>query len=68
LNNNHLEKLADLVLLVADGMDTEKGNRLRAKALAIYEQVEKTDKTYSYERHLKIEELKNNVRTANNRN
>lgn len=58
-----LEKLADILLIIADDTYNRQDNKERSKSfyfksLNIYEHLEKTETTYSFERHYKIEKIK----------
>lgn len=64
LSNDNFDKLGDILFLLAEelddkGTDSEKKKKLFEKTLAIYEHLDKTDSTYSFDRHLKIEKIKN---------
>lgn len=63
-SDENLEMLADILLTIADELnqidtDNEKKKKLYEKALIIYEHLDKTGSTYSFERHNKIEKIKN---------
>lgn len=61
-NKEGLEKLADILLIIADEtyikQEKEKSKGFYFKSLNIYEHLEKTETTYSFERHYKIERIK----------
>jgi hypothetical protein len=57
-SNDNLERLADIFFYLAEGANSEESNQLNARSLAIYEYLDENDKTYSYDRQLKIENLK----------
>jgi len=64
LSDDDFDKLADIFLLIAEeldesGADNDKKEKLYKKALTIYEYVDKTGSTYSFDRHSKIEKIKN---------
>jgi hypothetical protein len=63
LSDDDFDKLADIFLLIAEeldksGADDDKKEKLYEKALTIYEYVDKTGSTYSFDRHSKIEKIK----------
>jgi hypothetical protein len=58
-----LEKLADIFFLIAEEFDQksiedEKRKKLFERSLAIYQYLDKTGSTYSFERHEKIKKIK----------
>jgi hypothetical protein len=53
-----LEQLASLLLAFADNQQYGDSKKVYRKCLAIYEYLEKVDKTYSVERHLKMDRIK----------
>lgn len=60
---NNIEKIADIFLFVADHTfdeedQNERRKKLYTKSLKIYEYIEKTEDIYSFDRHLKIERIK----------
>jgi hypothetical protein len=62
--DENFEMLADIFLIVAEELDQNdrdngKKKQLLEKALIIYEYLDKTGSTYSFERHNKIEKIKN---------
>ena len=61
VNNDNLEKLAYLFLLLAEDEDNlneiERKNLLK-KSLIIYEYLQETSDTFSFERHTNIEKIK----------
>lgn len=64
LSNDNFEKLADILLLLAgepdpSKTDNDKKNKLYERSLAIYEHLDRTTTTYSFDRHSKIERIKN---------
>ena len=70
LNNDNLTILADLLLLIAEELDqnepeNEKIKNLYMRSLTIYEHIDKTSSTFSFERHYKIEKI-NNAGNASN--
>jgi hypothetical protein len=63
LNNESLEKLAEILFLIAENTregnkSSEKINELYERALILYEYTDKTGTTYSIDRHRKIGQLK----------
>ncbi len=62
-NDKHFEQLADILFLIAEELYTSHSDSLRMKklyerSLIIYEVLDKTSSTYSFERHMKIEKIK----------
>jgi hypothetical protein len=57
-NNENLEKIADILLLI--GVDSQNSMKkdLLERSLLIFEYINKTTSTYSFERHLKIQRIK----------
>jgi hypothetical protein len=63
LSSDSFDKLADILLLLADEFyQTESGNEksknLYLKCLGIYQHLKNTDSVYPFERQLKIERIK----------
>lgn len=58
-NNENLDKLADVLLLIADNKQDKDKKMLYEKCLTIYEYLEKTENVYSLDRQWKIERIKN---------
>lgn len=63
-NDENLDNLADLFLVIAEeldqkGMDNEKKKKLFERALTIYQYLDKNSSIYSFDRHYKIEKIKN---------
>jgi hypothetical protein len=61
-NHDNLERLADILLLIADNTyssnpDSDQGQNLYSKCLEIYNYVNDSDLTYSFERQSKIERI-----------
>ena len=59
----NLGKLAEILHLLGEeysrpGLAGKKGKNFYEKALRVYEYIDKTGKTYSFDRHLKIEAVK----------
>jgi hypothetical protein len=59
LNNENLEKLAEILYLMGDNNPTEKRTPLLEKSLLIFEQLNKNSTTYYPERIKKIERINN---------
>jgi len=62
--DDNFKMLADIFLILSEELDqndrdNEKKKQLLEKALIIYEHLDKTGSTYSFERHNKIEKIKN---------
>ena len=55
-NNDNLEKLADLLMIIADGNESVKENLLK-KSLHLYRYIDDTGKIFSMERKLKIDTI-----------
>ena len=63
-SDNNFEQLAEIMFLVAEelnvkGADALKMEKLYERALLIFEILDKTSTTYSFDRHRKIEKIKN---------
>ncbi len=63
-NYDNFEKIADILFLIAE--EAEQGDKWNSKrikllerSLMIYEYLDKSSMTYSLERHLKMEKIKN---------
>jgi hypothetical protein len=66
LSDDNFDKLADIFFLIAEeldqrGTDKEKKKKLYESSLTIYEYLDKTSSTYSFDRHYKIEKIKNAI-------
>jgi hypothetical protein len=59
LTNENLDKLAEILLLIADNREDNK--KLFDKCLIIYEYLEKVDSTYSLDRYWKMKRIKNEL-------
>lgn len=64
LNNDSLNCLAEILFLLSENADKSDPNgdimrELKRKALLIYEYVDETSSTYSYDRHLIVEKIRN---------
>jgi len=62
LNNINLEKLADILFEIANGLlqndkDSSIGKGLFERLLIIYEYIDKSGLTFSFERHSKVERI-----------
>lgn len=57
-SHENLEKLGDIFLLFADRDSIYDRKKLYRKGLAIYEFLEREEKIYSFERRIKIAEIK----------
>ncbi len=58
--NNNLDQLAEILLLLADSSKQDKDKKnIYVKCLRIYEYLESVEKTYSFDRQMKIEKIKN---------
>lgn len=53
-----LDQLAAILLAIADNQHDGDSKKVYHKCLAIYEYLEKVDKTYSVERNMKIDRIK----------
>ena len=56
-DNVNLEKLADIFLFIAENNLTNERDQLYQKCLIIYQYLEKSTRTYSFERNFKIKNL-----------
>ncbi|ANH81625.1 hypothetical protein A8C56_12120 [Niabella ginsenosidivorans] len=57
-SNENLEKLADILLLIADDSQDKDRKKLYEKCLTIYEYLERGEDIYSLERQWKIKRIK----------
>ena len=67
LNNDNLENLADILLLFAEESGEVNANagemrKLYERSLILFNHLDKTSSLYSYERHMKVEKIKNVLR------
>lgn len=59
IKNEGLDKLSELLLLIADNEGaTEKGEKLYKKSLILLDKLESVEAIYSMDRHRKIERIK----------
>ncbi|MEI6051000.1 MAG: hypothetical protein WCS03_19090 [Bacteroidota bacterium] len=63
LSNDNLDNLAEILFLIAEELnhkDTDNGKmkKFYERSLIIYEHLDKTSSTYSFDRHNKIEQIK----------
>lgn len=58
LTNDNLDKLAEILLLIADNKQTDN-KKLYEKCLTIYEYLKKAENIYSLDRQWKMERIKN---------
>jgi len=58
-DTTNLEKLADILLFVAENTNSNEYDLLYKKSLDIYKYIEEFGDTYSFERNYKINKLKN---------
>jgi hypothetical protein len=61
LTNDNLEKLVEILLLIADNTEGKDKEILNEKCLVIYEYLEKTSNVYSFDRQWKMKRIKNNI-------
>jgi hypothetical protein len=66
LNNDSLNCLAEILFLLSENPEKSDPNgdimrELKRKALLIYEHVEETSSTYSYDQHLIMEKIRNGL-------
>ena len=57
LSPANLEKLAELLLAIGEGNPTGENRGLYRKSLLIYRHLEKSEKTWSFERNAKIDKI-----------
>lgn len=57
--NESLDKLADILTIIADNRQNKDKKMLYERCLIIYEYLEKTESVYSLDRKWKIEQIKN---------
>lgn len=62
--NESLEKLADVLLTIADHKQDDTTQTLYQRCLTIYEYLEKAENVYSIDRQWKIERIKNMLITS----
>ena len=60
LTNENLEKIAEILLLIADNQENDN-KQLLEKCLTIYEYLENVDNIYSLDRYMKINRIKNEL-------
>jgi hypothetical protein len=60
-SNGNLDKLADILLLVADNGQDKNNKMLYEKCFTIYEYLTKVENVYSLDRQWKIERIKNMI-------
>ena len=60
-DSESLERLADILLFVAENVDLEEKDRLYKKCRMIYEYLDESEKTYSFDRYLKIQRLREHI-------
>ena len=60
LTNENLDKLAEILLLVADNLEDDN-KKLFEKCLIIHEYLEKVDSIYSLDRYWKMKRIKNKL-------
>ncbi len=59
IGNENLDRLADILLNIAnENQDKNAKNKFLERVIEIYKFLEKNDKTYSFDRYLKIEKIK----------
>jgi len=58
-NNESLDKLADILTIIAENRQNKDKKMLYERCLIIYEYLEKTENVYSVDRKWKIEQIKN---------
>ncbi len=61
-NTENLEKLADLLLSMAEHDSTVRQDRFYRKSLMIYKHLEESEKTYSMERNANIEKIESKLK------
>ena len=59
-NNNALSKLADILLSLAE-RNADKREAIHSKCIQIYEYLDKTERTFSFDRQAKIEQIRENL-------
>ena len=60
-NDEHLEKLADILLLIADDSRLIEKKQLYEKCLAVYKYLERTESSFSFERQWKINRIRRSI-------
>ena len=66
LNNDSLNCLAEILFFLSENPDKSQQNddivmELKRKALVIYEYVDETSSTYSYDQHLIMKQIRNTI-------
>ncbi|MDR2409228.1 MAG: hypothetical protein LBE13_14090 [Bacteroidales bacterium] len=64
--SNSFEKLAEILLLIADNKESKEKELLYEKCLIIFEYLERVENTYSLDRQRKIEQIKEILSTSIN--
>jgi len=62
-NNNNIEKLADILYIIADEALKDKKEKIYEKCLVMYEYLDKFGDIFSLDRHMKIEQIKECLNT-----
>jgi hypothetical protein len=65
-SDENLDNLADIFFLIAEepdqkGLDNEKKKKLYERSLTIYQYLDNKGTTYSFDRHYKIEKIRNAI-------
>ena len=64
LNSQNLDILAGILFAIAEEAippENDKKKKLLERSLTIYQHLDKTSSTYSFDRHLRIEKIKNSL-------
>jgi len=63
MKNEHIDRFADILFELSEGFEFQDSNKkadyLYKKSLALYEYLNNTGTVYSFDRHFKIEKIKN---------
>ena len=59
--HKNLDQLAEILLLIADSKPDKDKKNIYEKCLTIYEYLETAEKTYAFDRQMKIKQLKNRL-------
>ena len=65
-NNHNMEKLADIFLLIAKNVHSNESRPLLKKSLMIYQYIEKSENSYSFDRNYKINQIEGLIENNTN--
>jgi hypothetical protein len=67
LDIKNLEKLADIFLIVAESINNNEDKKFYQMGLIIFQYIEKTESTYSFERNQKINKIQAQLNNSSER-